>query len=487
MKKLLFVIVSMLLLVGISTVTQAKDVAEQGSRNYSVVFKSDEIPSDFNEQIEKLGAEVVYSVPEVGFVQIKGNADLLAQVKELKSVQVINPALSWSFPESQKINLANEEVSELPIQTESNFIDRPFWGLQWDVQRITQGGMSYELGTGSHNVVVGIIDTGIDRDHPDLVQNLLPGSKNFVPAGGFRGTEPEETGDPNAFDDRDGHGSHVAGSIAANGYLVGVAPNVGIRSYRVFGTSFTESGWIINAVISAANDGVDVLSMSLGGFDIIGQVFYIDPITGEKTNIGNDVADYIAYKRAIKYATNRGSLVVTSAGNDALNCTNKKEVTDFLNEEYGGDGWLFVGAGFTVPAIFPEVITVSATGPDDIFASYSNYGPGFIDVATVGGDSRIYEQYLSEGRLDEYFANRLYYYEFCLSTSQDGWYYFSTGTSMAAPKVSAVAALIIDKYGEMSPSQVKRMLLKYGVDPIRGTEKIYFGKGNLNAYKALNN
>lgn len=67
------------------------------------------------------------------------------------------------------------------------------WGLQWDIQRITNNGESYKLGTGSHNVVVGIVDTGIDRDHRDLVKNLMPGSKNFVPAGGFQGTESSET------------------------------------------------------------------------------------------------------------------------------------------------------------------------------------------------------------------------------------------------------------------------------------------------------
>lgn len=68
-------------------------------------------------------------------------------------------------------------------------------------------------------------------------------------AGGYRGTEPYEMGDQNAFDDIHGHCSHVAGSIAGNGKMLGVAPNTGIRSYRVFGQSTAESAWIFNAMI----------------------------------------------------------------------------------------------------------------------------------------------------------------------------------------------------------------------------------------------
>jgi subtilisin family serine protease len=113
----------------------------------------------------------------------------------------------------------------------------------------TNNGKSYELGTGSHDVVVGIIDTGIDRDHPDLINNLLPGSKNFVSKGGYQGTESEETGNPDAFDDKDGHGSHVAGSIAGNGEMLGVAPNLGIKAYRVFGKSSAETAWVVSAII----------------------------------------------------------------------------------------------------------------------------------------------------------------------------------------------------------------------------------------------
>lgn len=442
------------------------------------MLKENKITKEFKDELTKLGVEIAYEVPEIGFLQVKATGDEYKKIKGIKKVQAVNPSINWHTPQEIRID-ANIKAKEVNLENAA------LWEKQWDIKRITNNGASFELGTGSHDVVVAIIDTGIDRDHPDLVGNLLPGSKNFVPAGGFRGTEPSETGDPNAFDDRHGHGSHVAGSIAGNGAMLGVAPNTGISAYRVFGTGSAETAWILKAMVEAANDGSDVLSMSLGGFDIIGQVFYIDPETGKKENLGNDVADFVAYKRAVQYATNKGALVVVAAGNDALNSTNKREVTDFLNREYGGDGLYFVGAGFNVPASIPGVVTVSATGPNDVLASYSNYGPGFIDVAAVGGDSRLYDQYQREGRFDEYIDQRLFETEFNLSASEDGGWYWSIGTSMATPKVSAVAALLIDKYGKMNPKQLANLLYKVGVDPVKGTDKKLFGNGHLNAYRAL--
>lgn len=491
MKKFYSILVTLVLLLSFLPAA----LATSGSNYYSVIFNQNSIPANFQKQVRDLGGEVVYTVPEIGFAQVKAASTALSKLKGLSGVSVANPSISWDVPQSQKIaevvSVTNtkgksNKVQDSQTTTSVNTANAALWNKQWDIKRITNNGASFELGTGSHNVVVGIVDTGIDRDHSDLVKNLLPGSKNFVPAGGFRGSEPSETGDSNAFDDRHGHGSHVAGSIAGNGAMLGVAPNTGIRSYRVFGTGSAESAWIFDAMVAAANDDVDVISMSIGGFDIIGQAFYKDPVTGEKVALGNDVADFTAYKRAVKYATDKGSLVVVAAGNEELNATNKAEVTAYLNAEYGGDGLYFEGAGFEVPGTLPGVVTVSATGQNDVLANYSNYGPGFVDIAAVGGDARMYYQYAAEGRFNEYLSQRLFEKEFNLSASEDGGWYWSIGTSMATPKVSAVAALLVDKYGKMSPTELENLLYKTAVDAVSGTDTGYFGAGHLDAFEALN-
>ncbi|MEH7386014.1 S8 family serine peptidase [Bacillus sp. JJ1521] len=473
MKKVFSVLLSVALLLCFLPSVSAAGKTSQ-TEYYSVLFNKNSIPANFAKEVGKLGGEVVYEVPEIGFAQVKASTASFSKLKGIAGVSATNPSISWNLPESKQIKADNVNPANAAL-----------WSLQWDIQRITNNGESYKLGTGSHDVVVGIIDTGIDRDHRDLVKNLLPGSKNFVPAGGFQGTEPAETGNPNAFDDRHGHGSHVAGSIAGNGAMLGVAPDTGVRAYRVFGTGSAESAWIYDAMIAAANDGVDVISMSLGGFDVLGQIFYVDPVTGKKENLGNDVADFKAYKRAVEYVTNKGALVVVAAGNEALNATNKKQVMDYMNAEYAEDGLYFVGAGFEVPGTIPGVVTVSATGPNDVLANYSNYGPGFIDIAAVGGDARLYDQYAAEGRFGEYIAKRMFESEFNLSASDDGGWYWSIGTSMATPKVSGVAALLINKYGKMSPAKLQDLLYKNAVDPVKGSDKQFFGNGHLDAYDAL--
>lgn len=477
MKKIttLFLWVSFIIVMFLPNIAHAG--VQENTCYYSVIFNENKIPNNFSAKLAAWEGEITYTVPEIGFAQVKGNDKIFSELKSLPSVNLINPSVSWPMP---KVN-ENGMKSDLTLNTDQSSL----WDLEWDIKRVTENGKSYLLGTGSHNVVVGIVDSGIDRDHPDLVANLLPGSKNFVPAGGYRNTEPYETGNIDAFDDKMGHGSHIAGTISAHGKMLGVAPDIGIRAYRVLGESLAETAWITTAIVAAANDGVDVISMSLSGFDIKGQVFYTDPLTGEKVALGNDIADFTAYKRAIQYAVNKGSLVVSAAGNEGINLTAKGKVTDYLNSVNGDNGLTFVGAGFEVPGTIPGVVTVSATGPDDTLALYSNFGPGFIDIVAPGGNISELLEYQQNGKLDEYFKKQLYTNEFCLSTDNQGGYFYNVGTSMAVPKVSAVAALIIDKYGKTEPRKVAEMLYKKSVEAVSGKEQAYLGSGRLNAVKAL--
>lgn len=477
MKIISTLFLSVVFVVGMIFADIAQAAVQENNCYYSVLFNENKIPGDFSAELASYGGEITYTVPEIGFAQVKGDNKIFTELKTLPSVNLVNYSVSWSMPKVKESGLK----SDLTLDTDESSL----WDLEWDIKRVTENGASYQLGTGSHDVVVGIIDSGIDREHPDLVANLLPGSKNFVPAYGYRNTELYETGNIDGFDDKMGHGSHIAGTIAAHGKMLGVAPDAGIRAYRVFGGSLAETAWITAAIVAAANDGVDVISMSMGGFDIKGQVFYNDPLTGEKVALGNDIADFLAYKRAIQYAVNKGSLVVSAAGNEGMNLTAKGNVTDYLNSVYGGDGFNFVGAGFEVPGTIPGVVTVSATGPDDTLALYSNFGPGFIDMAAPGGNISMFLEYLQNDKLDEYYEEQLYKKEFCLSTDNQGGYFYNVGTSMAVPKVSAVAAIIIDKYGKIGPRKVADMLYKKSIEPVSGKEQAYFGSGRLNAVKAL--
>ncbi|MBN1538629.1 MAG: S8 family peptidase [Candidatus Thermoplasmatota archaeon] len=232
--------------------------------------------------------------------------------------------------------------------------------IPWGVLRINADDV-WDTWTGS-GVKVAILDTGIDKDHPDL---KYAGGVNFVPV--------RRRVDPTNFNDDNGHGTHVAGTIAAKNNeigVVGVAPDASIYAVKVLDrTGSGYASWIISGIEWAITNNMDVISMSLG--------------TSE---------DYPPLHTAITNAYNAGIVIVAAAGND--------------------------GSTVSYPAKYGEVIAVSATDITNTIASWSNRGAE-IEVAAPGVSIK--------------------------STWNNGGYTTISGTSMACPHVTGVAALVIDK------------------------------------------
>jgi subtilisin family serine protease len=291
-----------------------------------------------------------------------------------------------------------------------------------------------------------VLDAGIWSSHPDIGPNVnLALSKSFVPS--------EPGIDPIIYGFN--HGTHVAGIIAApinNRGVQGVAPSAEIVAVKVLGSD-TGSGafsWIIRGIIYAAGPEVDadVINMSLGA-------------TFDRVNTGGGGAGSLiaALNRAINYATAQGSLCVSSAGNEGVN----------LNSMV-----------WSIPAQSGNGMAVAATGPYGLTdfdrpASYTNYGESVVNVAAPGGD----------------FASAAGYpYDMVLSPggrSATAWqYFFAAGTSMAAPHVSGLAALIVGKYGKMDPARLKAIIQKSAVDILKPGADPYSGKGRIDALNALN-
>ncbi len=203
----------------------------------------------------------------------------------------------------------------------------PYRGSQWALNH-TSFERSWAL-TNGRGAVVAVVDTGVQADHEDLTGTVMPGWDAIT-------DQPGGTSDPH------GHGTHVAGIIAAaarNGKgIAGSAPGVRILPVRVLGADGSGSrSDILEGIIWAADQGADVINLSLGG-------------TG-----GAD-----GYARAIQYALDKGAVVVAAAGNNAL---------DGNEPQY--------------PAADPGAIAVAATTPSDDRAPFSNHG-GYIDLAAPG-------------------------------------------------------------------------------------------------------
>ena len=440
--------------------------------SFTVVFTSPTLPPDAAASVERAGGRVTLAIPEIGTLQAAGPTSLLGKLNEQAGVQAISPTLTETLSPVRLTEAAVEARGATPVTPDL------YNRFQWDIKQVTNDGKSYTLGKGSKQTIVAVLDTGINTQHQDLKANLL-GGRNFVP-------ETNGSVNPAAFEDLHGHGSHVAGAIAGNGRILGVGPELGIKAYRVLNAEGRgRSTWIQAAIVAAANEGVDVLNMSIGGTRLLTPYTWTDPATGAIHRFfDTGVADFVAYQRAVQYATSKGAVVVVGAGNSALNLSNPTEATALMNAQYGPYGYRFMGASRVVPATLAGAVTVSATGPRKNLADYSNYGPGAIQVSAPGGEGW---RYPAMTPTPWFFDLNLS--AFKATTTDPNTYGWAEGTSMAAPKVSAVAALIAAQAKaqgrRLTPAQVVTTLQQTATEMGKPGYDEQFGFGLVNAYMAL--
>ncbi|HEY2497399.1 MAG TPA: S8 family serine peptidase [Candidatus Angelobacter sp.] len=372
------------------------------------------------------------STPEVSRTYIIDFGTLTAQQKILALNRLkTDPEVEFAEPEH---TFTTRQIPNDPFLSSSGTWGQPYQDL-WGMYAVNAPA-AWDTAQGD-GVVVAVIDTGIDYNHPDLADNIWTNPNeiagNFFDDDGngfvddFHGWNfVNNTNDP--LDDN-GHGTHVAGTIAAEGNngigVIGVAwhskimPLKGFDS-NGFGFDFT----LAPAIMYAANNGADVINASWDALSSNMQVF------GNSQTI----------EEAIQYAASLGVVFVASAGNSSQDAMN------------------------FFPANSPEAITVASSGPFGNFSFFSNFGPK-IDVTAPGEDI-----------LSTQAAN-----SFQGIPVVDG-YARMTGTSMAAAHVSGVVALILSQNPGYSPDTV-RTILRGSATPVNFDTR--FGPGNLNASAAL--
>ncbi|MCU0544335.1 MAG: S8 family serine peptidase [Oscillatoriaceae cyanobacterium Prado104] len=263
---------------------------------------------------------------------------------------------------------------------------------------------AWNVQKGSKNVVVAVIDSGVDYNHRDLAANIWKNPGETAGDGidnDGNGYKDDWRGydfvnkDSNPMDDNS-HGTHIAGIIGAVGNnnigVVGVSQNVSLMPLKVMGAGgIGSSNDIVKAINYATQNGAKVINASFAGGPFL-QVM----------------------KDAIADANKKGVLFVAAAGNDGKNNDTKPQY----------------------PANYdlPNIISVAATNDRDRLASFSNYGQNSVDLAAPG--------------------------ENILSTTPGDRYDFKIGTSMAAPYVTGAAALLLAENPNLSAAQIKDTLMK---------------------------
>lgn len=314
------------------------------------------------------------------------------------------------------------------------------WGQvyadQWGLKAM-QAEKAWNITIGSPEIIIAVIDTGVDYNHPDLQVNIWHNSKEIS----NNNVDDDDNGyaddnfgwdftdDSNNPADTYGHGTHVAGIIAASGNnaqgISGVCWQAKIMCLKGLNNNgYGASDKLAQAIKYAVDNGARIINISWGGY-------------------GNSRL----IKEALDYAFNRNCVIVAAAGNNN---------TD---------------AGTFFPGNYSQAITVVACDSNGQKASFSNYG-NIVDVAAPGVDilslrAKGTDMYRKGANIigDEY--------------------YRASGTSMATPFVSGLAALLISKNKDLSNIELEQIISKSCDDLGKAGKDSVFGSGRINAVQAL--
>lgn len=390
---------------------------------YIVVAKSDSDYTKLRDEIKQLGVKIISEMSTIDTLVVLAPGDLRNKINASMHVQgIASDGIRTLFPPGRENEFYNPGEGLVsggnPPVTISPDPAFSLSGLMWNINRINAPAV-WNKTLGSPSVLVGISDTGLDYTHAELVSQVAdvvdftvtedpPICKTYYGFGddilAFIFQAPSSTLDFN------GHGSWIGGNIAAaldGSGINGIAPGVKLVALKISqwcGSAYDST--IINSFLYAADHGIDIVSISFGG--------YLDFRDSQQLLI------YVQYMKAVQYAKSRGTVIVAAAGNEHVRIGPGGMVMSHGSLTNPGDRVADLFGQFEVPGGVPGIIDVASTGnivnesssscpADSLLAAshqwckplsdphqpfgtgrqnqlayYSNYGPR-IDFAAPGG------------------------------------------------------------------------------------------------------
>lgn len=390
--------------------------------------------------VRAAGGRIDYA-HETGIAKVSGlSAAAAAALGRSAGVRAVTQDVKINFVRPLSGNVRTLSIPD-PGATAHNPADAAFFEFQWNMRQISADAAWAAGYSGSPSVRVAVLDTGIDPFHIDMFGRIdIASSRAFTPSLNPAGPD---------WGDDQFHGTHVASMITTNGIgTSGVAPHttlIAVKVLDVFGDG--TFGDVIAGILHAADEGADVINMSLGA--------------GVPPNVPGGAQLIAALKQAVGYAHSKGALVVSASGNDGVDLISVRPIK-------------------AVPCESGHGICISATGPNDTIASYSNYGSGVIDLAAPGGD---FDPANVEGSLVLGPCSSLSLLVDCTSGLD---YLLVDGTSMATPHVSGAAALLDAQYGGGLTANTLMTRLAQAADDLGAPGRDqHYGKGRINVLNTL--
>jgi subtilisin family serine protease len=408
--------------------------------------------------VEQAGGRVVHAYPQIGTVlAYSSTGDFAARARTAPDVVAVGATRTAPMNDagagSEAVSAPDPAAATRPAAQDAAARDAAAAGdaadalpgddtpaaadpgglPQWNVQMMGPGaGVRLPA---LRNVVVAVLDSGVDDTHPDLRTAVDPARSASCATGVPDSSAGAWRPDPDVGES--GHGTHVSGIIAANRQgdgVVGVAPGARIAAVRLLGPAgqyYTEN--MVCGFLWAADHGARVINDS----------YFSDPWKYNCPGDPDQAALTAAVGRAVRYAQHKGALVVASAGNDAQDLDGNRTDDRSPNDRVAGAPPISRQLGpdcIRLPGGLPGVLDVTAVDADGSLAGYSNWGAGRVQLAAPGGDP--------DGGASQA----------VVSDWPGGGYAALAGTSMSAAAVSGAAAVEAARHPAADGAQLTRRL-----------------------------